>query len=133
MDMDIIRKLNDWSLFTYKSLFELFSRKTEISRTWKMNVSYLLSFKVYDLIKHISFQNMPVKIYAIFSYLQVRITSKLIFLKNKMRYGMWVHILMNNLASSPSHKEYQFWHRKSNAMLKAHSQVWQKFWQLKAI
>ena len=53
-----------------------------------MNVSYLLSFKVYDLIKHISFQNMPVKIYANFPYLQFKITSKLIFLKNKMRYGM---------------------------------------------
>ena len=44
MDVDIIGKLNDETLFTYKNLFGLFFRKAEICRTWKINASYILSF-----------------------------------------------------------------------------------------
>ena len=39
MDIDIIGKLNDWTLFTYKDLFELFSKKAEIYLTSKINTS----------------------------------------------------------------------------------------------
>ena len=35
MDIDITGKLNEWTFFTNKNLFELFSRKAEICRTWK--------------------------------------------------------------------------------------------------
>ena len=41
--MDIIGKLNDWTLFIYKNLSGLFSTKAEICRTWKINASYILS------------------------------------------------------------------------------------------
>ena len=43
IDMDISRKLNDWTLFIYKNLFRLFSRKDEISWTRKTKASYILS------------------------------------------------------------------------------------------
>ena len=43
MDLDIIENLNDWTLFTYKNLFGLFSRKTEIYQTYKINAPYILS------------------------------------------------------------------------------------------
>ena len=36
MDIDITGKLNEWTFFTNKNLFELFSRKAEICRTWKI-------------------------------------------------------------------------------------------------
>ena len=42
MGIDIIGKLNDGTLFTFKKLFGLFSRKAEICQTWKINVSYIL-------------------------------------------------------------------------------------------
>ena len=53
------------------------------------------------------FQNISVKIYTNFS------------LKDKMRHGMWVHILLHNLASSPLQHEYYFWHRGSKCYEKA--------------
>ena len=45
MDIDITGKLNDWTLFTYKNLFGLFSRKAEICWSWKINASYILRSK----------------------------------------------------------------------------------------
>ena len=40
MDIVITGKLNDWTLFTYKNSFGLFSRKAEICQTWKTNAFY---------------------------------------------------------------------------------------------
>ena len=45
MDIDIIEKLNDWTLFTYKKISELFSTKAEICRTRKIN-ALCLTFRV---------------------------------------------------------------------------------------
>ena len=46
------------------------------------------------------FRNMLVNICSIF-FLSSRFSNfKINYLKDKMRYGMWVHILLNNLASS---------------------------------
>ena len=39
MDIDIIRKLHDWTLFTYKNFFGLFFIKAKICRTCKINAS----------------------------------------------------------------------------------------------
>ena len=33
--------------------------------------------------------------------------------KDKMRYRIWVHIMLNNLASSPLQQDYYIWHRRS--------------------
>ena len=30
-----------------------------------------------------------------------------------MRHGIWVHILLNNIVSSPLQREYYFWHWRS--------------------
>ena len=38
---------------------------------------------------------------------------KINYLKDKMRHGMWVHILLKNLASFPMQHKYYFWHRRS--------------------
>ena len=35
MDIDIIGKLNDWTSFSYKNLFGLFSRKAEYAKLVK--------------------------------------------------------------------------------------------------
>ena len=43
MEIDIIEKLNELSLFTYKNLFKLFFRKAEICQTKKINTSYILN------------------------------------------------------------------------------------------
>ena len=42
----IIGKLIDWTLFTYRNLLGLISRKVEIYETKKINVSYILSSSV---------------------------------------------------------------------------------------
>ena len=47
------------------------------------------------------FQNMSVKTCANFFFSLVGSNFKINYLKDKMRYGMWVYILWNNLASSP--------------------------------
>ena len=97
MDIDIIGKLNDWTLFTYKNLLVLFSRKAGMYQTWKI---YILSFSAescwVSIIKGISscsakssahqglkinqrylplFHNMSVKIYTNFFYLREVIIS----------------------------------------------------------
>ena len=59
------------------------------------------------------FQNMSVKIHSNFFLSSGGSNFKINYLKNKMRYGMWPHILLNNLASSPYKHEYYFWHRRS--------------------
>ena len=33
MDIDIIGKLNDWTLFTYKNLFGLFPKNSELGKS----------------------------------------------------------------------------------------------------
>ena len=33
MDIDIIGKLNDWTLYTYKNLFGLFSKYVELGKS----------------------------------------------------------------------------------------------------
>ena len=47
------------------------------------------------------FQKLSVKIYSIFFLSSGGSNFKINYLKDKMRYGMWVHILQNNLALSP--------------------------------
>ena len=37
MDILVIGKLNDWTVFTDKNLFGLIAKKAEISQTWKIN------------------------------------------------------------------------------------------------
>ena len=111
MDIDIIEKLNDWTLLTHKNLFVLFSRKAEIMPN--LENQRLLHFEfqcqkslrsyhnTYTILFYIDlstksyrgllfnrthlplFQNMSVKIYINFSYLQEVITSKLIIQKIK--------------------------------------------------
>ena len=126
--MDITGKLNDWTLFMYKNLFGLFSSKAEISWIRRINVSYILSSsaksywgymnncillfcidlstKPYQSLwfngTHLPlFQNMSIKIYYIFFLSSGGCNFKINYLKDKMRYGMWVHILLNNLVLSP--------------------------------
>ena len=99
MDIDIIGKLNDWTLFTHKKLFGLFSRK-ENQRVLRFEFqcqklltlyhnTYILSFcidlstKQYQGLwfnwTHLPlFQNMSVKIYINFFLTSEAITSKLI-------------------------------------------------------
>ena len=57
------------------------------------------------------FQKMSVKIYTIIFFFLQRYNFKINYLKDKMRQGMWVHILVNNLASSPLQHDNNFWHR----------------------
>ena len=138
MDIDIIGKPNDWTLFTHKNLFGLISRKAEICRTLKINASSILSSsakgcRVYTIIlisstkphqalwfnlTHLLFQNMSVKIYTIFLS-SGGYNFKINYLKGKLRHGIWVYILLNNLASSPLQHEYYFWHRRSKCYEKA--------------
>ena len=49
MDIDISGKLNDWTLFTYKNVFELIFRKAEICRTLKINGSSAKRCWVYTI------------------------------------------------------------------------------------
>ena len=66
--------------------------------------------RVYDLIKHISpySQNKSVKVYTNILLSSGGYNLKIIYLKNKMRHRMWVHILLKNLASSPLQYNYYF-------------------------
>ena len=63
------------------------------------------------------FQSMLLKIYINF-YLSSGYNFKINYLKDKIRHGMQVHILLNNLASSPLQllcQKYCFWHRRSTS------------------
>ena len=59
------------------------------------------------------FQNMSVRIYTNFPLSSGGYNFKIIYLKDKMRYGMLVRILLNNLASSALQHGYCFLHRRS--------------------
>ena len=65
-----------------------------------------------------SFQKMSVKIYNFFLSLE-SYNFKINYLKHKMRHGMWVHILLNNLKLSPLQHKHNFWHRRSKCYEKA--------------
>ena len=65
------------------------------------------------------FQKMSVKIYTNFFLSSQRYNFKTNYLNDKMRYGMWVHILLNNMVSSPLEHEYYFWHRRSKCYEKS--------------
>ena len=65
------------------------------------------------------FRNMAVKIYTNFFIFSNYRISKINYLIDKMRYGKWVHILLNNLASPPLQHKYYFWHRRSKCYQKA--------------
>ena len=136
MDIDIIGKPNDWALFTFKKLFGLFFRKAEICRAWKIKKllrfyhnTYVLLFCIDLYTKpyrdlwfnrtHLPlFQNMSVKIYIKFFLSSGGYNFKINYLKDKMRHGMWVHILLNNLASIAFQRECYFWHRRSKCFEK---------------
>ena len=64
---------------------------------------------------HLSlFQNISIKIYTNFLS-SGGYNFKINYVKDKMRHGMWVHIMLNGLASSPLQHKYYFWHRKSKS------------------
>ena len=135
MDTDIIGKLYDWTLFTCKNLFGLFSGKVEICWIWKIKASYILSssaksywgytiillqnrIRVYDLIEHISryFKICPSKFILMFFISSGGYNFKINYLKYQIRHGMWVHILLNNFASSPLNTSITFGTGVQNAM-----------------
>ena len=58
------------------------------------------------------FPNMSVKIYTNIFFSSGVCNFKINYWKDKMRHGMWVHILLSNLASSPLQREYYFWYRR---------------------
>ena len=64
------------------------------------------------------FQNMSAKIYTNFFLSSGGYNFKINYLKDKMRRRMWVHILLNNLASSPLQHEYYFCTWDQNTMKK---------------
>ena len=64
------------------------------------------------------FQNMSVKIYINFFLTSEGYNFKINYLKNKMRHGMWVHILLNNLASTHWNARITFGTGDQNAMKK---------------
>ena len=119
-------------------MFALFSRKAEIYQTWKVNTFYILLFSAkscsgyaiiliflfcIDLSTKMSWglsfngthflllQNMPKTLYFFLS--SGGHNFKTNYLKDKMRHEMWVHILLNNLVSSPLEHGYYFWHMRS--------------------
>ena len=125
MDIDIILKLYDWTLFTCKNLFRLFSGKAEIYRTWKINASNVLNSSakscwdytiLYPLILH-RFIYKTVSSFTIYSNTSPVISKyvrkilylfflssgvynfKVNYLKNKMRHEIWVLISLKNWAS----------------------------------
>ena len=59
------------------------------------------------------FQNMYLKIYTRFFLSSGGHNFKINDLKEEMRHEMWIHILLNNLASSLLQHKYYFWHRRS--------------------
>ena len=62
---------------------------------------------------------MPVRIYIKFFISSERYNFKVNYLKDKMRHGMGVQTLLNNLPPSPLQHEYYFWHRRSKYSEKA--------------
>ena len=138
MDMNIIGKLNDWTLFVYKIYLDYFLRRLKLDKLGKsirltfwvpvprvvvVNTYILLfcidlSTKPYQGLwfngTHLPlFQKLSVKIYSIFFLSSGGSNFKINYSKDKMRYGMWVHILQNNSALSPLQHEYYSWHRRS--------------------
>ena len=136
--MNIIGKLNDWTLFVYKIYLDYFLRRLKLDKLGKsirltfwvpvprvvvVNTYILLfcidlSTKPYQGLwfngTHLPlFQKLSVKIYSIFFLSSGGSNFKINYSKDKMRYGMWVHILQNNLALSPLQHEYYSWYRRS--------------------
>ena len=136
--MNIIGKLNDWTLFVYKIYLDYFLRRLKLDKLGKsirltfwvpvprvvvVNTYILLfcidlSTKPYQGLwfngTHLPlFQKLSVKIYSIFFLSSGGSNFKINYSKDKMRYGMWVHILQNNSALSPLQHEYYSWHRRS--------------------
>ena len=73
MEVYIIGKLNNWSLFTHKNLFGLSSRKAEKCRT------------------HLPlYQNISVKIHTNFFLSSGGYNIKINYLKNKMRSKLFI-------------------------------------------
>ena len=136
--MNIIGKLNDWTLFVYKIYLDYFLRRLKLDKLGKsirltfwvpvprvvvVNTYILLfcidlSTKPYQGLwfngTHLPlFQKLSVKIYSIFFLSSGGSNFKINYSKDKMRYGMWVYILQNNLALFPLQHEYYSWHRRS--------------------
>ena len=64
------------------------------------------------------FQNMSVKIHTN-SFLPSGVYNfKINYLKDKMRHGISVQILLNSLVSSLLQRKYYFWHRGSKNTMK---------------
>ena len=158
MDIFIIRKLHDRTLFTYKNLFWSISRKAEIWWTWKINAFYILSSSAkscigYTIIIYILllcidlstkpycglwfnqthlllFKNISVKNYTNYFLSSGGYNFKINYLKDQMRHRMWDHIMLNNSASSPLQQEYYFRHRRLTCYEKAVNSVL-RYWRLK--
>ena len=113
----IIGKLSDWTLFTYRNLLGLISRKVEIYQTKKINVLHFefqcqkflrlyhniyiclfcidLSTKPYQGLWFNQthpplFHNMSMKIYTNFFLSSGGFNFKINYLKDKTRHGIWV-------------------------------------------
>ena len=65
------------------------------------------------------FQNMPLKTYANFFLSSGGYNLKINYLKDKMRQGIWVPILLKTLVLSPLQHKYYFWQRRSKCYEKA--------------
>ena len=65
------------------------------------------------------FQNMSVKIYTNVFLSSGGYNFKINYLKDKMRHGIKVHILLKKLASSLLQYEHYFWHSRSKCYEKA--------------
>ena len=97
-------------IYLYKFIWIIFHE----GWTWEINAHYIFSYIL----------TSPV----ISKY--VRKTYTNFFWKDKMRHGIWVHILLHNFASSSLQDEYYFWHRASNTMKKQQSFIL-RYWSLK--
>ena len=140
MNIDIIGKFDNWNLvyLHIKIIWIIYQEGWNIlnlenhhvlsssAKSWWVFTIILISsysayiylqnrIRVYDLTEHIScyFKICYVKIHISFSLSSGGYNFKINCLKDKMRHGMWVHILLNNLALSPLQHKYYFRLRRS--------------------
>ena len=128
MDIDMNGKLNNWIVLNTKNYLGYFPGRLKYAElgkstrlTFWVPMPKLLRLYII-LISHYSakpyqglwfkwthlplFQNMSVTIYINFFLSSIGYNFKISYLKDKMRKGIKVHILLNNLASSPLQREY---------------------------
>ena len=147
MDIDIIGKLYDWTLFTCKKfVWIIFQESCNVPNLENQCIlhfefhcqklvrlyhnTYILLFCIdlstklcwgfwFNRTHLLLFQNMTIKVYTIFFLSSGGYNFKINYLKDKIRHVMRVHIVLNNLVSSPLQHRYYFWHRRSKCYEKA--------------